>query len=71
MAHSKDDHGNLTLRMSHQKKTEVTSTVDAVLKVLLTPFKKITSKAIFIMFACGAIINKHSSFKDFCDAIIQ
>ncbi|KAH0826511.1 hypothetical protein J3R83DRAFT_5518 [Lanmaoa asiatica] len=70
-AHSEDDRGDLTLGMSRQKKTEVTSTVDAVLEVLLTPFEKITSKAIFIMFACGAIVNKRSSFKDFCDAITQ
>ena len=71
MAHSNDERGDLTLGMSRQKKTGVISTVDTVLGVLLTPFKKITSKAMFIMFTCGTIVNKHSSLKDFCVAITQ
>lgn len=70
-AHSEDERGDLTLGISRQKKTEVASTVDTMLEVLLTPFEKITSKAMFIMFACGAVVNKPSSFKDFRDAITR
>ena len=70
-AHSKDKRGDLMLGISRQKKTKVMSTVDTMLEVLLMPFKKITLKAMFIMFTCGTVINKPSSFKDFRDAITQ
>lgn len=70
-SHSEDDWGNLMIGMSCQKRLEVASTVEMVLDVLLTPFEKITSDSVFIMFACRAIVNKVKSFDQFCASITR
>ncbi|KAH0826483.1 hypothetical protein J3R83DRAFT_5486 [Lanmaoa asiatica] len=69
LSHSDDDRGDLMIGISRQKKLEVASTVMEVMGALLTPFERITAGSMFIMFACGAIVNKDASFKEFYDAI--
>ncbi|KAG8213505.1 hypothetical protein J3R82DRAFT_8327 [Butyriboletus roseoflavus] len=70
-SHSEDDRGDIMIGMSRRMKVEVASTVETVLDTLLTPFKRITAGSLFVMFACGAIVNNPSSFDQFCKAITR
>ncbi|KAI9452037.1 hypothetical protein HD554DRAFT_2267701 [Boletus coccyginus] len=71
VAHSDDDRGDLMVGLSCQKKHEIASTVTEVLDILLGPFERIASGSMFVMFACGAIVNKAPSFDELCKAITR
>lgn len=71
VAHSDDDRGDLMVGLSRQKKHEIASTVTEVLDILLGPFERIVPGSMFVMFACGAIVNKAPSFDKLCKAITR